>query len=103
MTSLIDDEWIFVLVVGLVVLAASELGLRTGFRLHAKHDEARKSQLSGVQGAVFGLLGLLLGFTFAMAVGRHDARRTMVVQEANAIGTAWLRAGLLPGEHPKQV
>jgi hypothetical protein len=103
MTSPIDNEWIFVLVVGLVLLGASELGLRTGFRLYARHDEERKSQLSGVQGAVFGLLGLLLGFTFAMAVARHDARRTMVVQEANAIGTAWLRAGLLPGEHPKQV
>lgn len=59
--------------------------------------------MGGVQGAVLGLLGLLLGFTFAMSVGRHDARRGMVVEEANAIGTAWLRAGLLPGDYPEPV
>ena len=53
-------------------LLASELGVRTGFRLHLKHDEARKSQIGGIQGAVLGLLGLLLGFTFAMAVARYD-------------------------------
>ena len=103
MTSLVETEWIFILIVGIVLLGASELGVRTGFRLHVKHDEARKSQLGGVQGAVLGLLGLLLGFTFAMAVARYDARRGMVLKEANAIGTTWLRAGLLPGDHPKQV
>jgi len=103
MTSFIDNEWIFIVVTGLVLLGASELGVRTGFRLHVKHDEARKSQLGGVQGAVLGLLGLLLGFTFAMAVARYDARREMVLKEANAIGTTWLRASLLPGDHPKQV
>ena len=103
MKSLLENEWIFILVAGLVVLGASELGVRTGFRLYAKHDEARKSQLAGVQAAALGLLGLLLGFTFAMAVARYDARRAMVLQEANVIGTTWLRAGLLPGDHPKQV
>jgi hypothetical protein len=102
-SSLFGNEWIFILVVGIVLLGASELGLRIGYRLHLKHDEARKSQLGGVQGAVLGLLGLLLGFTFAMAVARYDARRGMVLQEANAIGTTYLRADLLPGDHPKQV
>ncbi len=103
MSSLLETEWIFILVVGIVLLGASELGLRIGFRLHIKHDEARKSQIGGVRGAVLGLLGLLLGFTFAMAVARYDARRGMVLQEANAIGTTYLRAGLLPGDHPSQV
>lgn len=45
------------------------------------------------------LLGLLLGFTFAMAVSRHDTRRELVVQEANAISTTALRARLLPEPH----
>jgi len=49
-----------------------------------------------VPAAVLTLLGLLLGFTFAMAVSRHDARRQLVVQEANAISTTALRARLLP-------
>ncbi len=90
------NQWLFFLIVGGVLLAASEFGLRVGFRLHSEKDEARKSQIGGVQGAVLGLLGLLLGFTFAMSVARNDARRNLVLQEANSIGTTWMRAGLLP-------
>jgi len=45
--------------------------------------------------AVLGLLALLLGFTFSLGLNRYEARRDLVVQEANAIGTAWLRADLL--------
>jgi hypothetical protein len=44
--------------------------------------------------ATLALLGLLIGFTFSLALARYEARREMVVTEANAIGTAWLRAGL---------
>lgn len=65
-------------------------------RLFAAKDEARRSQIGGVQGAVLGLLGLLLGFTFSMAVNRFELRRDLVLKEANTIGTTWLRAGLLP-------
>ena len=46
--------------------------------------------------ATLGLLALLVGFTFALALGRHESRREMVVTEANAIGTAWLRSALVP-------
>ena len=45
---------------------------------------------------MLGLLSLLLGFTFSMAVERYSVRRDLVVKEANAIGTTWLRTGLLP-------
>lgn len=48
-----------------------------------------------VQGALLGLVGLLLAFGMSMAVGRYEARRALVVQEANDIGTAFLRAQLL--------
>ncbi len=51
--------------------------------------------MSGTAAAMLGLLGLLLGFTMAMAVSRWDERREVIVDEANAIGTLWLRAGLL--------
>ena len=47
--------------------------------------------------ATLALLGLLISFTFAMALSRYEARREAVVVEANAIGTAWLRAGLAQG------
>lgn len=62
-----------------------------------------KGQIGGIQGAVLGLLGLLLGFTFAMAVGRYDTRRGLVLKEANAIGTTYLRASLLPDTHQDPV
>ena len=93
---------VFFIVIALM-LAFAEIGFRLGLRLHASHDEARKGQIGGIQGAVLGLLGLLLGFTFAMAVQRYDTRRGLVLQEANAIGTTYLRASLLPDAHQAPV
>jgi hypothetical protein len=49
-----------------------------------------------VSGAVFSLLGLLIAFTFYGAFSRLDVRRQLIVQEVNAIGTAYLRLDLLP-------
>jgi hypothetical protein len=51
-----------------------------------------------IEGSVFGLLGLLLAFTFSGAASRFDERRQLIVQEVNAIGTAWLRIDMLPPE-----
>ena len=51
--------------------------------------KAHHGQSGTLQGALLGLLGLLLGFTFAMAVGRYEARKQLVLDEANGIGTAW--------------
>lgn len=51
---------------------------------------------TGAGSAVFGLMGLLIAFTFSAAGSRFDWRRQLVVQEANAIGTAYLRLDLLP-------
>jgi len=49
-----------------------------------------------VEGAVTGLLALLLAFTFSLSASRYDMRRQVIVQEANAIGTATLRSDLYP-------
>ena len=62
-----------------------------------------QSQIGVIQGAVLGILGLLLGFTFSMAVERYDRRRDLVLQEANAIEITWLRASLLPDSHRQVV
>ncbi|MEM7489650.1 MAG: hypothetical protein AAF390_11070 [Pseudomonadota bacterium] len=59
-------------------------------------DEHETGQVSATQASLLGILGLLLGFTFSVALGRHDARSAAVVAEANAIGTAWLRTDILP-------
>lgn len=58
-------------------------------------EEASESQESYIVSAVLGLLALLMGFTFALAVERYETRRVLVLQESNAIQTAYLRAVLL--------
>ncbi|TDW58620.1 hypothetical protein EDF57_1212 [Novosphingobium sp. PhB55] len=53
--------------------------------------------------AILTIMGLIIGFTFSMAVGRYDQRKNYEEEEANAIGTEYLRAGLLPAADAKQV
>lgn len=97
--SLVDDalgsDWVILLVVGAVLLVATEFGFRVGQRHPPDRRKAHLAQSGTLQGALLGLLGLLLGFTFAMSVGRYDLRKQLVLDEANTIGTAWLRAGYL--------
>lgn len=51
---------------------------------------------SALVGSAFGLLAFLIGFTFSIAISRYDERRNLILAEANAIGTTWLRSQLLP-------
>jgi hypothetical protein len=87
-----------ILVIGgaafVVLLVASEIGWRLGHGGDVENDSFR-TLVGGIAGATLGILGLLLGFTLSMAIARFDARRAVIVDEANAIGTLWLRAGLL--------
>src|SRR6478735_6041035 len=82
------------IVVCLFTVGALELGRWLGARGSHPSDEATAA-LSVIKNAVLGLLALLLAFSFSLASSRYDARRELVVQEANAIGTAYLRAELL--------
>lgn len=93
------NQWLVLGVSLLLLVAAAELGFRFGLRLHRTQDDARKGQIGPIQGAILGLLALLLGFTFALSVSRYEARRHLIVDEANAIGTTYLRAALLPDAH----
>lgn len=97
--SLLPNTWVAFTLPVLVTLASAEVGFRLGLRTHRARDEQRKANIGGVQGAILGLLGLLLGFTFALSTARYEARRALVLQEANAIGTTYLRASLLPEAH----
>lgn len=99
LSRLFAQQWTLFLVITVLLMAFSEAGFRCGLRLFAARDTGRKAQVGGIQGAVLGLLGLLLGFTFAMAVSHFDARRGLVLKEANAIGTTYLRASLLGERH----
>lgn len=78
------------------MLLLLEWGRQLGRRRSRKDEEGARAGLGAVEGAVFALLGLLIAFTFSGAASRFDSRRELVVQEANAIGTAWLRIDLLP-------
>jgi len=71
------------------------LGWVAGRRRLATLGESANEGLGAVDGAVFGMMGLLLAFTFTGAASRFDARRDLIVQETNNIGTAWLRLDLL--------
>ena len=79
-----------------LMLAANEVGRYVRRRWsRVRSDE----NVSTLESAVLGLLALMIGFTFAMALSHYDARRDAVLNEANAIGTTALRARLLPAPH----
>ena len=78
-----------------VILALLEVGRRIGIHRRKVDPESASAGLGTVDGAVFGLMGLLIAFTFSGAAARFDVRRQLVGEEANAIGTAYLRLELL--------
>jgi hypothetical protein len=84
---------LFVAIIGFL-----ELGRRLGERWATGNPSASTRGTAAVEGAVFALMGLLIAFTFSAAQGRLDTRRKLIIDEANAIGTAYLRVDLLPAE-----
>lgn len=92
-------EW-WAAIVCLALLAGMLVLLEVGFRIARRYTIARGGEGASIfDTAVFALLGLLLGFAFSGAVDRLDIRRSLIVDEANAIGTAYLRVDLLAPEH----
>jgi hypothetical protein len=88
------STWMVLLTLVVLVGGAAALGTVIGRRLRARPD-TRHEPAGAVQAALLGLVGLVLAFGLTMAVGRYDNRRAIVVEEANAIGTTYLRAQLL--------
>jgi hypothetical protein len=78
---------------------ALEGGFQLGLRQHRDTGEPVKDGVSTVTAGMLGLLSFTLGLTISFAQTRFEARRDSVLTEANTIGTAWLRAGLLGGEN----
>lgn len=91
-----QSEALVVLVLLALLFGGAEAGYRLGLRRRSRIDEPAKSRLDSIQSEILILLGILLGFAVAMSVSRYDGRKHAVVSEANAIGTAALRARLLP-------
>ncbi|MEN9645660.1 MAG: hypothetical protein RL238_2329 [Actinomycetota bacterium] len=86
---------VLALLVAAVLAGSVATGVLIGRRRLARGDD-NHGTVGVVQGALLGLVGLLLAFGLSMAVGRYETRRGLVVQEANDIGTTYLRAQLLP-------
>jgi hypothetical protein len=93
---LYENEWLIFIISSVIFFLATEVGFRVGRIRRSSADESTKSQITTFQGAILGLLALLLAFTISMALSRNEVRKQMVVEDSNAIGTAYLRAQLLP-------
>jgi hypothetical protein len=78
------------------MLLLMEIGRRIAVRQLARDPERARGGVGAVEGGVLALLGLLLAFTFSGAGTRFDARRQLIVEETNAIGTAYARLDMLP-------
>src|ERR1700754_3941382 len=93
----IDVGWI---VLGLLTctVVAVEAGYRIGILRKERTDEPSRAHIHLTESSPLGILALLLAFAFAQSLQRYDSRSDQVVDEANAIGTAWLRIDLLPAQ-----
>lgn len=88
-----------------IVLLSYEIGFRLERyrRRRSKQEQEKEPPVGAMVGATLGLLGFMLAFTFGTAASHFDARKNLVLDEANAIGTAYLRAELLPEPHRTEI
>jgi hypothetical protein len=100
--NLLNRPLIVFIVAFFLLWFAAWLGARRGQGQLARSEEAR-SDFGVVLAATMTLLGLIIGFSFSMATGRYDLRKTYEEAEANAIGTEYVRADLLPEPEATQV
>lgn len=99
---LLDHPVLLLLVVFAVLSASTWVGVTMLTRLKEQVTELRED-VRLIEGATLTLLALIIGFTFSMAVGRYDQRKNLEEAEANAIGTEFVRAELLPADDAARV
>ncbi len=102
MTSefLFGFDQLLVLLISLVMLYVSiEAGYRYGTRFAERTSEAVQSHVATIEAALLGLMALLLGFAFSMALTRFDIRKQLVLNEVNDLQTTFMRSQLLPAAY----
>ena len=87
---------VFILTLALVLLAV-EVGYQAGMARQRAAKHEKEAPVGAMVGATLGLLAFLLAFTFGMGAQFFQGKREVLLEEANAIGTTWLRAGFLEG------
>ncbi|WP_339669899.1 hypothetical protein [Dasania marina] len=90
---------VITLILFALIILFNELSFRTGKFIQHKTNDELKSLTGSVQASILGLLALLLGFTFSMAMQRFDNRNLALIDEVNAIGTVALRVHLLEQQY----
>jgi hypothetical protein len=88
--------WVLFIITTLMFSIAAELGFRVGKFIHERLEREQNPMVGTILAASLGLLAFFLAFTFSMAGSRYDTRKQLVLDEANAIETTYLRAKLLP-------
>ena len=88
--------WSILPITVVLCLVCVELGHRYATYRQGNSAEEKESPVSGMVGAILGLLAFMLAFTFGLAGSRFEDRRQVLMSEANAIGTTYLRAAMLP-------
>jgi|RhiMetdeSRZDD1v2_1073273.scaffolds.fasta_scaffold21094_2 hypothetical protein len=88
--------WGLFLAILLLILLSVEGGYRLGKYRRSRSEEEKEAPVGAMVGVTLGLLAFMLAFTFGLADARFDTRRQVLLDEANAIGTTYLRAGMLP-------
>lgn len=97
------DQWVLCLLALALFYGGAELGFWCGRRGTARVNADAHPHVATIEGALLGLLALLLGFAFSMAMSRYDTRKLLVMEEANDIQTTYLRAQLLPDRYRADV
>jgi len=103
MSNVTHSPWLVLMLTFVVLWLAEFLAGSVFKRTAAELDAGSREDFGIILSATLTLLGLLIGFSFSMAISRYDQRKNYEEAEANAIGTEYLRAGLLPGGETSKV
>lgn len=97
------STWEIVTVVLGLMLVCNEIGFRVGRRGLGKESELSRTVSNALKGSIFGLVALLLAFSFSATTSRYDLRQRIVLDQSNAVGTCYLRASLLDEKLKNQI
>lgn len=86
-----------------IILLSIEMGYRVGDKVHRDYDKEAPMSVGPLVGGLLSMLAFVLAISYSVAASLNDSRKQYVLDEANAIGTAYLRADLLDGKSKREV